>query len=588
MRYLVRPVIARPPTRTPLALATGLAISLAGSLAGLGALVPGCTGGIDGGPVNSAVEVGASRFPRLTHEQWRNATRDLLRLDATPTNVLNEGQTTGLFGNVGGELSVSSSLWTQYRDASEALALAATADADALNRILPDGLPTDPAARARGFIEGFGLRAYRRPLTSAEVSTYEGLFGAAAPLFETLDPFTAGVRHVVATMLQSPNFLYRVERSTELDPNVPGAVPLDGWELATRMSFALWNSIPDDELLRAAGAGELATEAGVRAQANRMVAMPAADVMLLDFHQHLLGVSSYIQITRQASVFPEYSEALRDISLPGEVDHFINDVIVDRDGGLRELMTSHHTFVDERLARVYDVPGIVGDEFQRVELDPTERSGVLTMAGFLAANATSTETDPIHRGVFINRRFLCSTLPAPPNAVPPLPDAPTPMTMRERVDRHTGMGTCGASCHGVFINPIGFAFERFDAMGRVQITERTSMLPIDTASDFVFDGMRQSYDGAVELAEIIAESPDAHRCYAGHLAEYLFGDRPVRRIVSARSSRVSLDENGGARRIAVEIVADPLFRSRPATLYTGPWTDVGTPQRLEELNASTP
>ena len=101
MRYLVRPVIARPPTRTPLALATGLAISLAG----VGALVPGCTGGIDGGPVNSAVEVGASRFPRLTHEQWRNATRDLLRLDATPTNVLNEGQTTGLFGNVGFDLS---------------------------------------------------------------------------------------------------------------------------------------------------------------------------------------------------------------------------------------------------------------------------------------------------------------------------------------------------------------------------------------------------------------------------------------------------------------------------------------------------
>lgn len=557
------------PSRFPLGALRSASLAL-GLTLGLSAM-SGCTGSIDAGPVNAGIEVGASRFPRLTHDQWRNATRDLLRLDALPTNVLNEGATTGLFGNVGGELSVSSTLWGQYRDAAEALAARATETPDALNRILPGGLPVEPTARARAFIEGFGLRAYRRPLTPSEIDTFAAQFTAAAPLYDTLDPFTAGVRHVVAAMLQSPNFLYRVERSTTLDPERPGTILLDDWEMAARLSFALWNSIPDDELLRAAAAGELSTEEGVREQATRMVQLDAADEMLRVFHRRLLGVSSYSQIVRSDAVFPEYSNYLRDVSMPGEVDHFIDDVIVENDGGIRELLTSHFTYVDEALARLYDVPGITGTEFQRVELDPTERSGILTMVGFLSANATSLETDPIHRGVFISRRILCAPLPAPPNNVPPLPDpGTTPMTMRQRVDEHTGPGTCGASCHGTLINPLGFAFERFDALGIVQVTERRSMLPIDTEASFVFDGERRTYDGAVELSAIIAESETAHRCYAGHLAEYLFGDRPVRRIVAARAGRVSFEENGGARSLAIEIVSDPLFRSRPATPYSGP------------------
>lgn len=542
------------------------------ALLGCGALLgpAGCTGGIDAGPTNGAVEQGASRFPRLTHTQWRNAARDLLRLETLPEVELNEGVTRGIFVS-GAELTVSSTLWAQYQSAAEALALAATRTPDDVNRLLPDGLPTDATARARGFIEGFGLRAYRRPLTAEEVSAYETYFAAAGALYDSLDPFTAGVRHTITAMLQSPNFLYRIERSTTVNPDAPATVILDGYEIASRMSFGLWNSIPDDELFRAAAADELATEEGVREQAERMVELEAADAMLIDFHERLLGVNSYTQITRSSSVFPEYSEALRNVSMPGEVRHFLGDAILENDGGLRALMTSHFTYVDERLAAVYDVPGVTGDEFQRVELDPTERAGVLTMVGFLAANATSTETDPIHRGVFVNRRILCSSLPAPPNNVPPLPD-PTdePRTMRQRVDEHTGQGTCGASCHGTIINPIGFAYERFDALGRVQVTELGTMLPIDTASEFLFDEEVRAFDGAVELASTIAESPSAHRCYAGHLAEYLFGEHEVRRIIAANGGDVSMNDDAGARAVAVEIVANPYFRSRPSAPYTGP------------------
>jgi len=539
-------------------------------LTGLALAIPGCMGELDAGPVNGAVESGASRFPRLTHDQWRNATRDLLYLDERPAYPLNEAASSGTFAS-GAELGVGGTLWAQYQSAAEALANDVTGDADALNRILPDGLPTEPIARSRGFVEGFGLRVFRRPLSEDEATAYTAQFAEGASLYPDLDPFAAGVRHVLAAMLQSPNFLYRVERSTERDVDQPSAIPLDGWEIASRLSFALWNSIPDDELFRAAEAGELATEAGVREQATRMVNEPAADEMLRDFHERLLGVSGYLQITRSTTVFPEYSDALRDISMPGEVRHFLDDVMIEHDGGFRDLMTSRVTYVDGRLAPLYDIAGVSGEDFVRVELDPAERAGVLTMVGFLSANATSTETDPIHRGVFVARRILCEPLPAPPNNVPPLPPpSDMPRTMRDRVDEHTGRGTCGSSCHGGIINPLGFAFERFDALGRVQVLERTTMLPLDTSSVFAFDDSVQPFGGAVELAEIVAESRDAHRCYADHLAEYLFGERSVRRSVATRGGNASLDDDASVREVAVEIVTHDLFRSRPAAAYTGP------------------
>lgn len=537
---------------------------------GLALAILGCTGELDAGPVNGAVERGASRFPRLTHDQWRNATRDLLYLDERPAYPLSETASSGTFAS-GAELGVGSTLWNEYQSAAEALAGAVTTDADALSRLLPDGLPTEPVARSRAFVEGFGLRAFRRPLSDEEATAYTAHFAAGAPLYPELDPFAAGVRHVLVAMLQSPHFLYRVETSTARDPDQPVSIPLNDWEIASRLSFALWNSIPDDELFRAAAAGELSSEAGVRAQATRMLDEPAAGAMLRDFHERLLGVSSYLQISREDSVFPEYSLELRDISMPGEVRHFLDDVMIENDGSFRDLMTSRVTYVDGRLAPIYDVPGVSGDEFVRVELDPAERAGVLTMVGFLSANATSTETDPIHRGVFVARRILCAPLPAPPNAVPPLPPAgDTPRTMRERVDEHTGRGTCGSSCHGGIINPLGFAFERFDALGRVQVLERTTMLPLDTSSEFAFDGAVQPFGGAVELAEIIAESQDAHRCYADHLAEYLFGERSVRRAVATRGGNASLNDDASVREVAVEIVTHDLFRTRPAAAYTGP------------------
>jgi hypothetical protein len=531
-------------------------------------VLTGCTGDIDGGPTGGTSFAGASRFPRLTHDQWENATRDLLALGDRPGDSApwDPETTSGIFQNVGAELGVTGGLWEDYRDAAERLAAQIAGDPAALARVMPSGVSFGDG---RGFIEGFGLRAYRRPLTTAEVDVYFTMFGAAAPSYPSLGAFEAGVAQTIATMLQSPHFLYRVERSVLPDGTFAERIPLDGYEVAARLSFGIWNSIPDDELLRAVGAGQLTTADGIRTQATRMLADPRAAETLVRFHHLLLNTASYAQIMREDMVrFPEYTPEHRT-SMVGEVDAFVRDVVVARDLGLTELLTADYTFADARIAGLYGTSGPTGDTFERIDLDGSVRSGVLTMPGFLAANATSLETDPIHRGVFLARRVVCADLPAPPNGVPPLPADDTGMlSMRERVEQHTSSGVC-ASCHGRIINPLGYPFERFDALGRVQDVELGTGAAIDTADDYVLDGARVTYADAIALTDLLAASPQVHACYAGHVAELLFADRPVRRSLARSGGEVSI-AGGGTRDVVLAIVTDELFRTRPTAPYDGP------------------
>jgi hypothetical protein len=246
-----------------------------------------------------------------------------------------------------------------------------------------------------------------------------------------------------------------------------------------------------------------------------------------------------------------------------EAQAFVRHVVFEEDEGLSRLLTAPYTFVDASLARVYDVSGTFGSELQRVDLDPAQRAGLLTQVGFLTRNASSTDPDAIHRGVFVNHSILCAPLPPPPMMVPPLPpDESDSLTMRQRIERHTGEGTCGASCHGTMINPIGFAFERFDALGQWRELDRG--LPVDTTASYEFEGVPVAYDGAVELANVIADQPIAHRCYAQHWIEYAFGralgpnDAPLTERVGAGSLAGELS----VRELLIELVLSESFRTR--------------------------
>lgn len=504
----------------------------------------------------------ASRAPRLSHDQWEEATRDLLRLDSPSglSSTFLGDATSGTFDNRGDELSVGGVLWSDYQRAAELLAEQVAQDAGALARILPTDLPSDPGPRARAFIEGFGARAHRRPLTSAEVDRYVTLFDTAPALYPEHDAFTAGVRMVLEAMLQSPHFVYRIELSS-----VPseGVIALNGWEIASRLSFALWNSMPDDELFRAAAAGELEGEAGVRAQAMRMLGDERARRVVERFHAQLLSTDAYADVSRSASLFPAFTPELRT-SMQRESSTFVDHVVFEERRGLRELLTAPYTFVDRHLAAVYGLPGSYGDTLERVDLDPDQRAGLLTQIGFLTVNSSSTDPDAIHRGVFINHRILCAPLPPPPMVVPPLPaeDPSMPRTMRQRIDLHTGPGTCGASCHGTMINPIGFAFEHYDALGQWRVEDRS--LPVDASSEYEFAGGAVAYDGGPDLATVMAEQRMAHACYAEHWLEYAFGRSPARtdaRLVS-RLTEASLGDDLAVQDLVIELVASAPFRTR--------------------------
>jgi Protein of unknown function (DUF1592)/Protein of unknown function (DUF1588)/Protein of unknown function (DUF1587)/Protein of unknown function (DUF1595)/Protein of unknown function (DUF1585) len=460
----------------------------------------------------------SSRAPRLSHVEYENAVRDLLGAAQTlgVTANFTADNTSSTFDNNGGDLNVTSTQWTDYQTAAEDLARRATLDVPTLTTVAGGTLPTDD----RALIAALGRRIYRRELTATELDAHLTLFGEGLTYYPTLAPRLAGARLVLEALFQSPHFLYRLELSTVATGEV---IPLSGSELASRLSFGLWQSTPDEALLTAAADGSLLTVDGYTAQVNRMLLDPRARQATQAFHAQLLQQSKFADITRSTNLFPEFSVALRE-SMKQEQVRFLDDVLFTQQGGLGALFTTPSTYVDQNLADVYGLSGTFGAGFDKVQLTDGRRAGLFTQIGFLASLATSTESDPIHRGVFLNHRMLCAPLPAPPNMVPPLPrpDPSVPKTLRTRITEFTGTGTCGAGCHSTFINPIGFAYEHYDALGRWRDTDNG--LPVDARDTYVFDFTTpRSFDGAVELGAAMAEEPMAHRCYTQKWVQFLHG-----------------------------------------------------------------
>lgn len=264
-----------------------------------------------------------TRFSRLTHTQWENTVRDLLVLDGPVglSDSFREDPTTAgfLFEDHQATLEVDQVLWSAYERAASDVAELVATDSVRLDRLRVSDAPND----ARAFVEALGLRAHRRPLTSAQVDSYVSLFEEAEGLFDDMDAFSAGARLVIETMLQSPYFLYRVEPSTEQDD---GVIPLDGFEIAQRLSYALWNTMPDDELFALAADGSLRDGGTVAAQADRMLDDPRAETMVADFHAQLFDVKKWSGIRPSSGAFPEVTDAL-PASAQQENDLFILSLI---------------------------------------------------------------------------------------------------------------------------------------------------------------------------------------------------------------------------------------------------------------------
>lgn len=445
--------------------------------------------------------------------------RDLLSLDApsgASASFPSDARTAGfLFDNHQLSLETDQVLSQAYANAAEALAEAVTSDARALARLLPPDTGSD-RERARAFIVGFGERAFRRPLESAEVERWLELYEAGVDLYDDVSGFTAGVRLLIETFLQSPHFLYRVEDSTRA---VGATIPLSDWEVAQRLSYLLLNSMPDPELFSAARAGQLSTPEGVREQAARLLRTPAARLAMVGFHDQLLEFEKFDGIKPSPRSFPGLSDDFGADVLDAS-RAFVADLAFGENGSFADLMTSTKAYVNAELARVYGVDGNFGDDLVKVDLPSDERRGFLNQIGFLAANSTSVNPDPIHRGVFIATRLLCITIAAPPDGVPPLPPI-TEGTNRQVVENHTeSTGVC-RGCHQTLINPFGFPFEHYDASGAYRTTDNG--YPVDASAAPYIDGRQVPVSNSIELAEALAASRQAHECFVSHLVEYAFG-----------------------------------------------------------------
>jgi hypothetical protein len=512
-------------------------------------------GGGTGGGGADELPSPASRVPRLTHQQWENTVQDLFELPMPP------GEADGfrpdpnvqgfIFDNNGSAMEVDQSLWSSYQRAASTVAEMVTSDPGTLDYIAPPA--GDDATRARNFITDFGMRAYRRPLTDAEVDELVAVYDVGTTRFSGATAFEGGARLVIEAVLQSPFFLYRVELSTEPSGSV---IPLNDYEIASRLSYALWNTMPDGELLDAAGRGELSTEDQIRDHAVRMLSDPRAEDVVSTFHQQLLSVYRFAGIS-PSSMFgadaqlPEYAEE--------EGDLFVRNVFAS-DGGYSDLLTSNDTFVNEELARIYGLEGSYPpDMFVPATLDETERRGIFTQVGFLASNATSVLPDPIHRGVFLAERISCIHIGAPPAMIPELP-APEGETNRQNIESHTQVPGC-ASCHETIINPYGFPFEMYDAVGALQDMDNGQ--PVDTVSSPLIDGANEEVADAIALVDRMAESPTVHECYTKHWVEYTFG-RPETLADEAlvqRLGELSL-EGASIEEVIVALVTSRAFLNR--------------------------
>jgi mono/diheme cytochrome c family protein len=396
---------------------------------------------------------------------------------------------------------------------------------------------SDREVRLREFCRRFAERAFRRPLTEAQQQLYvHRQFDAAGDL-ET------AVRRVVLFVLKSPHFLYR-ERNG-------GA---DAYDVASRLSFGLWDSLPDQELLDAAAAGRLTTREQVERQAERMLSDPRTHTKLRSLFFQWLKADPVPEVAKDLARFPEFDPVLV-ADLRTSLDLFLEDVLWSDASDFRQLLLADYLYLNGRLARFYGADLPADAPFQKVALDPGERAGVLSHPYLMARFAYTATSSPIHRGVFVARSVLGRMLQPPPAAFTPLaPELHPDLTTRERVALQTKEQSCLA-CHSM-LNPLGFTLEHFDAVGRFRDKENGK--PIDATGAYqTRKGQAVQFSGGRDLAKFLADSEETHDAFVEQLFHHLV-KQPVRAYgpqAHAELRQFFEEHDCNVRKLMVEIMA---------------------------------
>ena len=480
----------------------------------------GGTGGgsvVEVNPCESAtLAVGAAPMRRLSHEEYKHTLSDLqptwATLVATRASRFTQDSESLGFKNGAVFLDVKPVLAGEYMDAAEALAAQAVSGTN-LTSLLPCNPTGNEAPCAEQFIRAFGRKLYRHALSTEEVVRYQQVYAdARAGGWD----FRTGIEWVVFAFLSSPGFLYRIE----LDPpGSSGVRALAGIELASRLSYLLWQSAPDETLLAAAEAGQLSTRADLEQHARRMIDDPKARRMVTFFDQWLKW-EKLDTMSRSATVFPGLPAGLGPL-LHTEARTFTERAVFDGDAKLSSLLTGQFTFVNQTLAQHYGIPGVTGAQFQRVTL--TGRGGMMMLGGTLATSDLDTRTSIVHRGVAMRTQLMCQVVAAPPPNIPALGPIDASLTQAQRLAQHREDPGC-AACHDS-IDPLGTPFEAFDAVGRGRVTDEAGN-PVDTRGQLTRSrdtALNGPVADANELVSKFAQSNEVRDCFATQLYRFSMG-----------------------------------------------------------------
>lgn len=494
-------------------------------------------------------------IPRLTSAQLQNAWRDLLGEDVIiPPVNLPDLDDNGLLAVGAAEATVSPRSVEDIERAAPELARQIV-EPERRSR-LGDCEPADirDDACAREILTSFGRRAWRRPLLEEELAPLIELAGEAAIQY---GDFWLGLRWPLAAVLQSPYLLFRREVGEAGDD---GALRYTDWEMASRLSFLLWNTIPDEALLDDAAAGLLTTDEGLRAALTRMRADERARDGLLEYFRQYYGLTSLRYLSKDPMVFPAMSPELGPAALE-ETEAFLWSIIQD-DLDFHDVLLSNRTWVDRRLAALYGVQAPSAEGFGWSELpESTGRRGLLGQASFLLIHSHPTSTSATGRGMFIRERLLCLPVPPPPSNVDtsiPEPDA-NARTLRERMQVHQEDPTC-AGCHSL-TDPMGLAFETFDGLGMFRTTENGA--PIDTSGEL--EGV--SFADSWELADVLAAREEFAECVVQSFMRFATGTVELREQRAAVLILTAAFEESGYRfnSLVEALVLSPAFRTVGAT-----------------------
>ncbi len=372
--------------------------------------------------------------------------------------------------------------------------------------------PATKTAAAREILGNFTRRAWRRPVEAAELDSLMTLFARADADGET---FESALKLPMKAVLVSPYFLFRGEVQPDPD-NAQSVHPITEYDLASRLSYFLWSSMPDDELLDLAGRGEL--RKNLAAQVRRMLASPKSHALTENFSGQWLQTRNLDFVAPDKDLFPDYDANLRE-SMRTETQMFFNSVLRE-DRSVLDFLNGNYTFVNQRLADFYGIPNVKGEQFQRVSLDGTHRRGILTQASVLTITSNPTRTSPVKRGKWVLENLLNTPPPPPPPDVPLLPNDghPDSGTLRQQMELHRTNPAC-ASCH-TQMDPLGFGLENFDAIGKWR--DKDGKDAVDPSGQLATG---ESFAGAAELESILASTrrDEFLDCVAEKMLTYALG-----------------------------------------------------------------